>query len=141
MSDELGPYVEPVQLQVVCRQLWATLPADATAIETGDVAAVGNVDDALAEFYVSSIKAVAASTGVTERALRAWFDERLITEQGFRAQVHEGPGTAGPRSCASSRTPTSSEPTAGVAPTGTSWPTTASSRPSGPATRHGRRST
>ena len=97
VSDELGPYVEPVQLQVVCRQLWATLPADATAIETGDVAAVGNVDDALADFYVELVKAVAASTGVTERALRAWFDERLITEQGFRTQVHEGPGDgAGP---------------------------------------------
>ena len=28
--QELGPFVEPVQLQVVCRQLWATLPPAST---------------------------------------------------------------------------------------------------------------
>ena len=26
VTEELGPYVEPVQLQVVCRQLWSSLP-------------------------------------------------------------------------------------------------------------------
>ncbi len=25
VTEELGPYVEPVQLQVVCRQLWESL--------------------------------------------------------------------------------------------------------------------
>ena len=94
-SEELGTSVEPVQLQVVCRQLWSTLDAGAERIEVDDVAALGRVDDALADFYVQQVRAVAERTGTTERELRTWFDETLISETGFRAQVLQGPGPNG----------------------------------------------
>ena len=95
VTDELGPSVEPVQLQVVCRQLWDSLAEDDEVIDVEDVDALGDVDDTLAEFYVDQVQAAAARTGVGEREIRTWFDEVLITSQGFRAQALEGPGHRG----------------------------------------------
>ena len=95
VTDELGPSVEPVQLQVVCHQLWETLREDDTVIDVEHVEALGDVDDALAEFYVDQVRGAAAQTGISEREIRTWFDETLITAQGFRAQTLEGPGHGG----------------------------------------------
>lgn len=82
-----GPYVEPVQLQVVCFRLWDQLPAAQNTIGESDLVAVGDVNTALADYYNASVKSVAAASGVTERAIREWFDRQLITEQGIRGQV------------------------------------------------------
>jgi WD40 repeat protein len=90
-TEELGPYIEPVQLQVVCRALWERLPAMGSVIEDSDVHAVGDVDSALAAYYAEQVTAVAAKTGASERAIRDWVDRKLITAQGFRTQVLEGP--------------------------------------------------
>ena len=91
--EELGPYVEPVQLQVVCRQLWDRLPPDVTEISEAHVADLGDVNTALAEYYEERVRAVVERTGASERAVRDWFDD--ITEQGFRMQVLTGPGGGG----------------------------------------------
>ena len=96
--EELGPYVEPVQLQVVCRQLWSTLrtAADESGpIALADVEALGRVDDALAAFYADAVQIAKERTGARERAIRSWFEDELISEQGFRSQVLEGPGEHG----------------------------------------------
>jgi WD40 repeat protein len=90
VSDQLGPYVEPVQLQVVCYRLWARLPADDTSIDPEDVAALGDVDEALTDYYVEQVGAIAAATGVSERAIRDWCEHDLITEHGIRGQVLSG---------------------------------------------------
>jgi WD40 repeat protein len=94
-TEEPGPYVEPVQLQVVCRRLWERLPADATEIQQSHVEAVGDVDSALADYYVERVQAIAEETGVGEGVIREWFDRQLITEQGFRGQVLRGPAGDG----------------------------------------------
>jgi WD40 repeat protein len=65
------------------------------SIELDDYIALGNVDNALAQFYVDQVTAVAAKTGVSERLIREWFERDLISEQGFRTQVLEGPGRNG----------------------------------------------
>jgi WD40 repeat protein len=91
VSEELGPYVEPVQLQVVCRQLWERLGPDVRTIEEADVEGVGDVNQALASYYAKSITATAATTGTDEAVLREWVDRELITAQGFRAQTLYGP--------------------------------------------------
>ena len=100
-----GQYVEPVQLQVVCYQLWENLgrgrTEDGTAttdrrqvqITLDDLAEAGDVDRALTQFYEETLAAVLAdpaAAGVSERQLRAWFDEELITEAGTRGLVHQG---------------------------------------------------
>ncbi len=89
--EELGPYVEPVQLQVACRGVWDRLDRDARTIGLSDVEAVGVVNEALAAYYADCISSVAAATGVSERALRTWVEEELITPQGFRGQAMHGP--------------------------------------------------
>jgi hypothetical protein len=89
----LGQYVEPVQLQIVCRQLWAGIGTDSsrtkTTIDAGDIDKYARVDDALAQFYRDSLTA-AKKSGVTERVLRRWFGERLITPAGTRGLAFRG---------------------------------------------------
>jgi WD40 repeat protein len=91
LSEELGPTVEPVQLQVACRQIWNRLAPDAKSIDVDDVEALGSVDQALASYYADCVAAAAAETGVSERALRDWFENELVTPQGIRGQVLYGP--------------------------------------------------
>ena len=138
-AAELGPHVEPVQLQVACHQLWSTLDPHASSIQPDDIHAQGSVDEALAEFYVTQVRSVATRTGVSEREIREWIDDRLISDTGFRTQVLEGPGGADRQCRAGSRMRTSSARSATAAPTGTSSPTIASSSPSARATPHGGR--
>jgi WD40 repeat protein len=88
-SVELGAYVEPVQLQVTCRNLWDRLPSDDPRIEPEDVEAVGDVDQALADYYEAQVAAVAAA-GASEREVRQWIERALITEHGLRSQVLQG---------------------------------------------------
>ncbi|OQX05623.1 MAG: hypothetical protein BWK80_51850 [Desulfobacteraceae bacterium IS3] len=88
--EKPGLYVEPVQLQVVCRRLWDNLPEDDDHISEADAEKIGNVDEALASYYSDRVKAIAAETYVSERSIREWFDTQLITEQGIRGQVLKG---------------------------------------------------
>lgn len=85
-----GPYVEPVQLQVVCSNLWEAPREDRACISLQDVEKWGNVDDALGKYYRAKVAEAAESTGVDERRLRRWVERQLITEQGLRSQVLAG---------------------------------------------------
>ena len=87
----VGDHVEPVQLQVVCRRLWDRLAAGHAEIGVDDVEEVGDVDAALRGYYADCVAAVAAQTGIPEQTIRGWFDRQLITEQGIRSQVLQGP--------------------------------------------------
>lgn len=86
-EGELGRYVEPVQLQVVCTRIWRRLPEGATRIEA--VGGVGDVDTALAEYYAETVARVAGEHHVPERRIRRWFDTALVAG-GVRAQVARG---------------------------------------------------
>jgi Tol biopolymer transport system component len=87
MTSALGPNIEPVQLQVVCRRLWDGLDPDDAKIDLADLAVVGDVDTALRGYYDDTVRTAAEKTGVRERAVREWVNGQLITEQGIRAQV------------------------------------------------------
>jgi hypothetical protein len=97
-----GQYVEPVQLQVVCYQLWENLEkgtegTGGTQITFEDLARAGNVDRALTLFYEETLAAALAdpaAAGVSERQLRAWFSEELITDEGTRGLAHQGESDA-----------------------------------------------
>ena len=87
----LGQYIEPVQLQVVCYQLWQNLKDRPSApITREDVAQLGNVDAALSQFYEQAIANVLQETGISELILRNWFDRQLITEAETRGTVYQG---------------------------------------------------
>ncbi|MDT8307303.1 MAG: hypothetical protein RRC07_15325, partial [Anaerolineae bacterium] len=87
----LGQFVEPVQLQVVCYQLWQRLEdrPDA-AITMRDLEELGDVDTALAHFYEQAIATVLQRTTASEIQLRNWFERQLITEAGTRGTVFHG---------------------------------------------------
>ena len=95
-TEALGPYIEPVQLQVVCERLWSRPRADPQRITESDLEGVEDVDHALASYYAERIHTVAVVTGADERALRDWFEQGLISEQGFRSQVIVGPAAGAP---------------------------------------------
>ena len=91
--EELGRHVEPVQLQVGCRQMWDGL-GDASTIGIDDIESVGDVNEALASTTPRVSRRRPRVTGVPERALRDWFERELVTAQGFRGQVLGGPDAA-----------------------------------------------
>lgn len=94
-----GQFVEPVQLQVVCYQLWEKLRANPPQpIQLADLVRCGDVDSALAEYYEETLSAVLADPQCpcSERKLRGWFDQVLITANGLRNFVlQEATTTAG----------------------------------------------
>lgn len=88
-----GPSVEPVQLQVTCRTLWSRLSPGTAEIDVPDLAAIGDVDQALAAYCDDELAAVARDCAVPERLLRAWLARNLVTDRGLRTQVLRGPAS------------------------------------------------
>lgn len=86
-----GQFVDPVQLQVICRRLWERLSAGAREIGLADVKAEGGVDQALARYYAERVSAAAQETGVPEREVRDWVERHLITAHGLRGQALREP--------------------------------------------------
>ena len=87
----LGEFVEPVQLQVVCYQLWQNLKEKPPGeITQQDLQELGDVDKALAQFYEQAIAETILRTGVSEIDARDWFERQLITEAGTRGMVYRG---------------------------------------------------
>jgi hypothetical protein len=90
VAEAEGEFVEPVQLQVVCRNLWQRLPREVLEISRGHLYAFGNVDQALREFYEGAVRQAARGPSISERRLRRWVEEKLITQVGTRGTVNEG---------------------------------------------------
>lgn len=92
LADDLrqdGPYVEPVQLQVVCLRVWGRPRGNSAEIGINDVGGEGDIDTALAAYYADRV-AKTASAATPERDIRDWFDHRLISKRGTRVQVLRG---------------------------------------------------
>jgi hypothetical protein len=88
MDFAQGPFVEPVQLQVVCQTLWEELePAAHSVIQADSISPEGHVDASLKEFYARTVSRIAASHGSDERDIRDWFSSELTTAHGLRGQV------------------------------------------------------
>lgn len=85
-----GKYVEPVQLQVVCRSLWDALPQDVTTITPEDLKSYGDVDQALGRFYEEALRAARKAARIREGKLRSRVEEAFITPGGTRALVFCG---------------------------------------------------
>jgi hypothetical protein len=96
VATRLGQFVEPVQLQVVCYQLWENLIGRPEGVITRqDLQELGDVDQALAQFYEQAVDEVTDSHVVTEIDLRNWFESQLITESGTKGTVYRGTDTTG----------------------------------------------
>ena len=94
----LGPYIEPVQLQVVCSRLWDNLPEQGDKlIQWQEVAQFGDVDQALTDFYEETLQTCLQTCQVSENltGLRRWFGEQLITPMQTRGLVMRGADETG----------------------------------------------
>ncbi|HEY6287635.1 MAG TPA: hypothetical protein VIX20_18340, partial [Ktedonobacteraceae bacterium] len=86
----IGEFVEPVQLQVVCQNLWQELPQEVTEITEQHLLAFGDVDRQLSKFYESAVTEAATKAVIKEKELRQWCEKWLITSTGTRNIVHRG---------------------------------------------------
>jgi WD40 repeat protein len=95
-ATTIGPFVEPVQLQVVCSRLWENLPEqEDRTIQWAEVEEHGHIDRALIDFYRSAIDAAQEQTGVSQKQVRRWFGNELITPMQTRGLVLRGAETTG----------------------------------------------
>ncbi len=92
VCDGLGPFVDPVHLQVVCRRLWERR-APGTDLGMEDLAAEGGVGQALARYWAEQVAAAARAGAEPERTVRDWVERHLITPQGLRGQALREPGS------------------------------------------------
>lgn len=83
--QQIGDFVEPVQLQVVCRRLWDRHVQKAVAVE--DVSGTGAVNEALEGFYADAAQTAAKESGVPERRIREWIEAHLIVGGSLRGQI------------------------------------------------------
>jgi WD40 repeat protein len=91
----MGEFVEPVQLQVVCRRLLEAIPEDVTEITEENLQDFGDVGHALMVFYEECLEKAVSKAGVKEATLRLWFERTLITPAGTRGTVFIGQSESG----------------------------------------------
>ena len=89
-----GPYVEPVQLQVVCDRFWARWRAarpGAKELTLEDATVFASIDQALEDYYRDRVRKVATREGIhdvgLETRIRQWIERQLITPSGVRGVV------------------------------------------------------
>ena len=94
LGYEDGPYVDPLHLQLVCRNLWTkTAGGDRIAaadVASDDVEGHSSVEFALRRYYASEVERISTLQGVDEREIRNWFDTQLIVG-GYRGQTQANP--------------------------------------------------
>lgn len=82
--------VDPLLLQIVCVQLWSSLPDTVNLIRPEDLRRFGDVDNAIMNFYETAIREVQLETGEPEEGLRAWIESTFVTEHGTRGNAYRG---------------------------------------------------
>ena len=94
-TEILGPYIEPVHLQVVCHRLWRVLHdrlgEEFRRITPEQIKPFRDIAGALGAYYADAIRETAQKTSTDELLIRDWFETQLITESGFRTQTLTGP--------------------------------------------------
>ena len=100
-EKETGIYVEPLQLQVVCRRLWDELPPSTRTIGVGHLPESGDVDAALAAYYDAQRRrdrprgtcrpsAASASGSASGSSPAAGIRGQVLREQGASGGLDNG---------------------------------------------------
>ena len=84
-----GEFIEPIQLQVVCRRWWQERrEGEEASINSAERKASLGLNTALKDFYEEAILHASKQTHIPERDIRKWFQEKLITSSGTRSIIH-----------------------------------------------------
>jgi len=94
VREIIGEFVEPLQVSLVCEDLWRQLPPDILEISETVIRDYGNIDDTLSAYYKTCLKEV-LSSDVSEGKLRGLFSQVLITAEGTRGIVYRGKDRTG----------------------------------------------
>jgi hypothetical protein len=94
LHQAIGEYVEPVQLQIVCRRLWDRLPDGIAAINETDLERFGDVGEAIREFYLTSVQRVFALTGHPEKLIHLGCTQ-FVTPTGTRNMIYRAGDNVG----------------------------------------------
>ena len=86
-----GRFVEPVQLQVVCRRLWDKVVAGEKRSIRPDDVHPNDIEQALSDYVDTAVEKAARAAGVSQKKLRDWLEENLVTASGIRAQALREP--------------------------------------------------
>jgi hypothetical protein len=90
-----GEFIETVQLQVVCQNLWKELPPDEKQITFQHLKTYGNIEEVLSRFYEEAIRTAAEKAHIDEEGLRTLCGEVLITSMGTRGMVYRAQESTG----------------------------------------------
>jgi tetratricopeptide (TPR) repeat protein len=82
--------IEPGSVQIVCSELWNSLPQGTRRITQSDVQRYANVDKSLASFFSRALAEVAAEQQIPAARIREWLSETFITEHGTRGTAYQG---------------------------------------------------
>jgi len=85
-----GEYIEPVQLQVVCQDLWDRIQEENVKVITSKHLKKVDIEKVLKNFYEKTIVQLVKKKLSEEKDLRIWFDKQLITAAGTRGTVFRG---------------------------------------------------
>lgn len=85
-----GDSIEPVQLQVVCTELWRALPPGAAVVTAEHVSSLGDATAALAHYYDSAVKGTARRAKVNPVFVRRWISSELVTPAKTRGTAYRG---------------------------------------------------
>ncbi len=87
LQQAAGEYIEPVQLQIVCRRLWDRLPEGIEAINESDLEQFGDVGEAIREFYLAAVRRVSELRNYPEKLIHMGCTQ-FVTSSGTRSMVH-----------------------------------------------------
>lgn len=90
------PYIEPVLLQVICDGLWRKLSdpekgPELSVITKEDVEKFLPFNMALSAYYRKVVTAASRGVPETEKAVRGWIDQELISRDGLRRPTRSMP--------------------------------------------------
>ena len=86
-----GRFVEPVQLQVVCRRLWDKIVSGGKRSIHPDDVDQADIEQALSDYVDASIENAAKTAQMSQKVLRDWLEDNLITSTAIRAQALREP--------------------------------------------------
>ncbi len=90
-----GRFVEPVQLQVVCLRLWDKIVGGEQRTIRPDDVDQAEIEQALSDYVDAALKKAAQAAPMSEKVLRDWIEDNLITSTGIRAQALREPVVLG----------------------------------------------